>query len=164
MRAPNVWVELDPNLDCRNRTLLAVHAYWRGKCGDGRLPGRADIDPLDLAPHLGNLVLIDVERSPLRLRYRLIGTRITRAMDRDSTGKYYDEIYPESLLEAIYTSFRWMIDQRLPLRTHGRAFYPDRNFYEYETLNLPLASNGRDIDMVLGGLVFHAAEPPGTTG
>lgn len=158
MRAPNLWVDLDPGLNCRDATLLAIHRYWLGKRGDRKFPGRADIDPIDLAPHLGNVVLIDVERSPLRLRYRLIGTNITHVMNRDSTGRYYDEIYPEPLLRQIYASFQWMLDHGQPLRTFGEAFYPDKNFYHYETLNLPLAANGRDIDMVLGGLVFHPAE------
>lgn len=158
VRAPNLWVELDPHLACKDPTLLAIHRYWLDKRGDRLFPSRADIDPVDLAPHLGNLVLIDVEQEPLRLRYRLIGTSITRAMDRDSTGKYYDEIYAEPLLGQIYASFRWMIEHRRPLRTFGEAFYPDRNFYEYETLNLPLAADGRRIDMVLGGLVFHPVD------
>lgn len=157
MRALNLWVDLDPLLQCRDRTLLAIHDYWQGKRGGRTFPARADIDPVDLAPHLGCIVLIDVEQSPLRLRYRLVGTRITQAMGRDSTGRYYDEIYPPEILQGIYQSFRWMIDHRRPLRTHGEAFYPDRGFYEYETLNLPLAANGEDIDMVLGGLVFHGA-------
>lgn len=158
MRVPNLWVQLDPDLNCRDANLLAIHRYWLEKRGDRLFPSRADIDPLDLAPQLGNVVLIDVEQSPLRLRYRLIGTRITHVMNRDSTGKYYDALYPEPLLKAIYDSFRWMIEHRRPLRTYGEAFYPDKNFYAYEALNLPLAANGSDIDMVLGGLAFHAQD------
>lgn len=154
------WVELDPGLDCRDRTLLDVLEYWKGKCRDGALPRRADIDPLDLRRHLPNLILIDVEHDPLRLRYRLIGTRITQAMQRDSTGRYYGEIYAPEIVEAIHGSFRWIFANRRPLRTFGQAFYPDRNFYDYETLNLPLSSDGTVIDMVLGGLVFHMSTPP----
>ncbi len=160
MRAPNLWVDLDPGLKCRDESLLAIYRYWLDKRGDRTFPRREDIDPVDLAPYLGNVVLIDVEQKPLRLRYRLIGTRITQVMGRDSTGKYYDEIYPERLLRAIYVSFEWMIDHRRPLRTYGEAFYPDRNFYQYETLNLPLSSDGESIDMVLGGLVFHPGDTP----
>lgn len=161
LRAPNIWVDLDPGLNCRDRVLLALHRYWLRKRSDRTFPSRADIDPIELVEHLPNVVLIDVEREPLRLRYRLIGTAITQAMGRDSTGKYYDEIYPSEILEGIHQSFRWMIEHRLPLRTYGTAFYPSHDFYEYETLNLPLAANGEDIDMVLGGLVFHSVSGPG---
>lgn len=155
LETPNLWVGLDPDLQCRDRTLLAIHRYWSSKRAGRAFPSRADIDPLDLAPHLGNIVLVDVQQQPLRLRYRLIGTRVTSVMNRDSTGRFYDELYPEELLQQIYASFRWMIENRRPARTFGRAFYPDKHFYDYETLNLPLAGNGVDIDMVLGGLVFH---------
>lgn len=151
---PNLWVGIDAGLNCRNTQLLAIYRYWLDKRRDRSFPSRADIDPIDLAPHLGNIILIDVQQHPLRLRYRLIGTAITQVMRRDSTGRFYDEIYSRDLLEPIYESFRWMIANRSPMRTFGEAFYPDRNFYEYEALNLPLATNGEDIDMVLGGLVF----------
>lgn len=154
------WVEMDPELQCQDRTLLEIHTYWKGKCSDGMLPRRADVDPLDLRRHLANLILIDVEHDPLRLRYRLIGTRITEAMQRNSTGRYYDEIYDPEIVEDIYASFRWIFANRRPLRTFGQAFYPDRNFYSYETLNLPLSTDGTVIDMVLGGLVFHMSRPP----
>ena len=158
---PEFWVRMDPQLNCRDPELREILNYWDGKRGGRELPSRADIDPLELRRHLGNVILIDVEHAPFRLRYRLIGTRITALMGRDSTGKYYDEIYDPSLLSSIYRSFEWILEHRKPLRTHGEAFYADRNFYEYETLNLPLSSDGAVIDKVLGGLYFHSKEPPG---
>jgi hypothetical protein len=155
MSTPNFWVGMDRDLQCRDPSLLALHDYWQDKRSHRQIPSRKDIDPVELGPHLGNTILIDVENEPLRLRYRLIGTRITEVMGRDSTGKYYDEIYPVELLESIYDSFRWIIDNKAPLRTHGEAFYPDKNFYAYETLNLPLSDDGELVNMVFGGLVFH---------
>ena len=99
-----------------------------------------------------------VQSDPIEATLR---QRITDVMRRDSTGKFYDEIYAPELLEAIYRSFRWMFGNGQPLRTHGESFYPDRNFYTYEALNLPLSTDGETIDMVFGGLVFHPKIPPG---
>lgn len=152
---PEFWVRLDPDLDCQDPAAQGLLDYWTSKKRGDRLPGRKDIDPFELKPHLPNVILIDIEHDPLRLRYRLIGTNVTRAMDRDSTGKYYDEIYSQKLLSDIYRSFEWIFEHRRPLRTHGEAFYPDKNFYAYETLNMPMSSDGEIIDMVLGGLYFH---------
>lgn len=152
---PDFWVGLDPDLNFRDDKLSAIHQYWLEKRGSRRMPCRDDIDPVELRPHLGNVVLIDVEHNPLRLRYRLIGTRITAVMGRDSTGKYYDEIYSGQLLENIYESFRWIFENMKPLRTYGESFYPDRDYYIYETLNLPLSEDDETINMVLGYLVFH---------
>jgi len=156
MATPDMWVNVDPSLDFWDPRPKQLLAYWQAKCGARRMPRRADVDPLELKAHIGNLVLIEVE-FPLRLRYRLIGTNITMAMERDSTGKYYDEIYPPDLLASIYASFRWMLKNRAPLRTYGRAFYPDKNFYDYETLNLPLSEDDDVVSMVLGELVFHGS-------
>ncbi|MDP6344998.1 MAG: PAS domain-containing protein [Alphaproteobacteria bacterium] len=155
MTTPDFWVKTDPELNCRDPKLLEILDYWRRKRGDRAMPARRDIDPLDLRSQLGNLVLVDVEHQPLRLKYRLIGTKITQAMRRDFTGRYYDEVYPPELLESINDSFRWMFAHRLPLRSHGEAFYPDKNYYEYEALNMPLSEDGETINMVLGGLVFQ---------
>jgi len=156
----DLWVNLDPGMVCRDPLLLELHRYWESKKNGWKFPSRRDIDPAEIVPHLPNVFLIDVFHDPLRLRYRLLGTRITEVMRRDSTGKFYDEIYAPELLEAIYRSFRWMFEKGQPLRTHGESFYPDRNFYTYEALNLPLSTDGVTIDMVFGGLVFHPKIPP----
>ena len=152
---PPFWVGLDEKLDCQDPDAFRLLEYWQSKRSGDLLPGRKDVSPFELKSLLGNVVLIDVERKPLRLRYRLLGTNITRAMGRDSTGKYYDEIYSPELLSEILKSFQWIIENRQPLRTYGEAFYPDKNFYKYEALNLPLASDGENVDMILAGLYFH---------
>ncbi|WP_119422058.1 PAS domain-containing protein [Desertibaculum subflavum] len=156
---PALWAEMDPRLSVRDPRLLELRRYWDEIRGDRPMPRRADIRPEDIRTLLPNIVLIDVQPEPLRLRYRLIGTEITRTMQRDSTGKYYDEIYSPDLLAEIYRTFRQVIARKAPLRTFGTAFYPDKNYYSYETLNLPLSEDGTTINMVLGMLVFHLGAP-----
>lgn len=148
-------VGMDPELKCRHPRLLELLTYWESKRRGRPMPARADIRPAELVRHLPSLVLIDVQAEPLRLRYRLIGTAIVAAMQRDNTGRWYDEIYGPDLLENIYATFRWILEHRAPLRTFGEAFYPDRSFYDYEILNLPLSDNGRDVTIVLGELLFE---------
>ncbi len=154
---PDFWVGIDPELNFQSAKPLELVRYWQDKRGSRRMPARADIDPLELSDHMGNLILIDVEHAPLRLRYRLIGTNITTAMARDSTGRYYDEIYSPEIVRHVYGSFDWLFEHKAPLRTHGRAFYPDKNFYDYEALNLPLSNDGETVNMILGELVFRLA-------
>lgn len=154
------WVNTDPDLRCTDGRLYDLIDYWSDRRGGRLLPARADINPIDLPKLIGSLMLLDVEQNPLRLRYRLIGTTITTMMDRDSTGRYYDEMYEPDLLEAVYESFRWIIAERRPLRAHGDAFYPDKNCYWYEIVNLPLAADGETVDMMLCGLLFHGTDGP----
>lgn len=158
--SPNFWVDTDPGLCFRNSKPLELLRYWEDKRGTRPMPARTDIDPLELITHMGSLILIEVQHAPLRLRYRLIGTNITTVMERDATGKYYDELYSDELLPQIYDRFHWILAHKAPLRTHGRAYYPNKNFYEYETLNLPLSDDGETVNMVLGELVLQIASTP----
>src|SRR5262245_66067533 len=79
--------------DARLRRLLA---YWTERCAGRAMPTRADIDPLDFAYILGNVVLLGVERGPphesLRFRVRLQGTEIVQRLGFDLTGRALDEL------------------------------------------------------------------------
>ncbi len=88
-----MWLNLDPHLRFVEPRPLKLLDYWNAKRGTRAMPSRAEIVPTELGEHLANLVLIEVGHQPLRLRYRLIGTAITKAMECDNTGRYYDEIY-----------------------------------------------------------------------
>lgn len=144
----------DPELAFREPQLKALHEIWQGRCRGRRVPARADFDPIDLKTHLGNLFLIDVERTPLRFRVRLIGTRITTVVQRDVTGMYLDQIYAGKLFESLFEALSWVADARAPLRVHSRAGHPRNPFYLYEGLLLPLSADGETVNMVLGGLHF----------
>jgi len=76
----------------RSQRVHRLHKYWRSKAGaQGSVPRRSDIDPTELPDLLPNLMLVDVERNPLRFRYRLVGTRIVDFAYHDFTGMYLDE-------------------------------------------------------------------------
>ena len=76
----------------RSRRVQRLHEYWRSKAEmRGSVPQRRDIDPIELPDLLPNLMLLDVEPSPLRFRYRLVGTRIVDFSYDDFTGTYLDE-------------------------------------------------------------------------
>ncbi|HEX6118133.1 MAG TPA: PAS domain-containing protein [Dongiaceae bacterium] len=65
------------------------HGYWRGKlAAPNVLPLRTGFDPADLRELLPNLVIIHVEREPLRFRYRLVGTRVVEFNALEFTGRY----------------------------------------------------------------------------
>jgi len=150
----NHWLNLDPGLNFTDGRLVDLLRYWDGKRRDRRMPARSDIDPLELSSHLGRLVLVDVEYDPFRLRYRLIGTKVTETLDRDMTGRYFEEVYPADILADTVRSFEWMAENRKPLRLYGNAFYADKSMYDFEIVNLPLSEDGVRVNMVLGELIF----------
>src|SRR5690348_16042599 len=70
-----------------NKRFVDLKAYWDRKRGARAMPLPKDIAPLELREHLGSLILIDVLPGAVDFRMRLVGTIITAAYGRDSTGK-----------------------------------------------------------------------------
>ena len=69
------------------------HEYWRTKFSAGHaVPLRAGVDPTELRDLLPNIVIIEVERAPMRFRYRLVGTRVVDFNKLDFTGSYLGTI------------------------------------------------------------------------
>jgi PAS domain len=69
------------------------HEYWKARCSAAHtLPLRASVDPTDLRELLPNIVIIEVEQSPLRFRYRLVGTRVVEFNKLDFTGLYLGSV------------------------------------------------------------------------
>jgi hypothetical protein len=119
------------------------------------MPARADFDPLDLRAHLGHLLLVDVERAPLRFRYRLVGTTITEIIKRDVTGRYFEEIYTGRLLVDLIDAFSTVVETRAPLRIYSTTGHPRNDVYVYDCVLLPLSADGESVNMILGEMRFR---------
>ena len=157
-RVNEAGVSQDPSLGFERTELKDLVRIWKALCRDRLMPTRADINPFDLKAHLGDLFLVDVEREPQRFRYRLVGTRITHAVQRDATGKYFDDIYAGKLLEAWTAAHAWVVSERAPLRFFSRTGDPYTRVYAYEGLLLPLSADGETVNIVLGGMLFTPAK------
>ena len=135
--------------------------YWCSKAQPGRLPGRQAIDPIEIADLLPRIGLLDVVRDPegTMFRYRLLGTGITARAGRDVTGKRFDELYDGPYLERQLTLYREIADQGIPFES--KATFPlERDYIRYDRLVLPLASDGRAVDVIMFLLVFDNTVPP----
>jgi hypothetical protein len=54
--------------------LRTLHSYWQGKRRGDALPGRPDIDPLELRAYLGRIAIAELRGG--ELIYRLVGTEL----------------------------------------------------------------------------------------
>src|ERR1700732_1345054 len=73
--------------------LQRLYNYWAAKCGERKMPARADIDPIDMAFVLGNVILANVVAgTPLGFRIRLHGTTLAERVGYDLTGKMLDDM------------------------------------------------------------------------
>lgn len=138
--------------------IQAIFTYWQAIKPAGELPGRRHFDPLRIAPLLPFVWLLDVQREPFRLRYRLAGTRVVAGIGREVTGLWLDEAHPEAVSRPEYIDrYRQVVATGIPSWRRGRPYLAiHRNFDEIENIFLPMAADGMNVDMILAMTVFHS--------
>jgi hypothetical protein len=134
--------------------LRQIFAYWREKAANrGALPGRRDIDPVDLAGILPAISLIEVRRDGAnragRLRYRVVGSLHVEIMGHDATGEMIDLGSAEDgATAAAVATGRPVHEQRTFSPANGVAL-------TFESLICPLAADGKNVDMLLCAVAPH---------
>ena len=149
--------------DCNSKLLLGFDYWQKQHHPDGRLPGRQDIDPVDLRSILACLCLYDVQADPLRFRYRLIGTDAVAKIEEDFTGRWLDEVHPTFKSSDAYADFTGVSLRRQPLAYYRGPplFHTYKKYVTLERLLLPLARDGNTVDMMLAINVYHPASRAG---
>lgn len=134
--------------------LRFMYEYWSARRKDGLLPARRDIDILDLRPMVGQIHLLDTTtRDPARFVFRVygsVGSRLNQGYNYTNTaiGDYPSECYRKGLIE----DYGAVAFTGTPGYHHVVALL-DFIKYSYSRLILPLADDGRQVDMLLVGIV-----------
>lgn len=136
----------------------ALYEHWASlRPSADALPGRRDFDPMAVARLLPHVMLIDVEGRPPRFRYRLVGTRMVEALGAELTGQWLDEAHSQGgRYTPQFPAYERVALEGQPEWRRGKphfAGYIDK-CTEMERVFLPLAANGRDVDMILAIAVF----------
>lgn len=144
--------------DCSART-RDLFIYWQSVLPETGLPGRQHIDPADIMPLLPNVWLLDVQRAPLRFRYRLIGTRLAEFYGADHTGSWLDEVFPQFTGSETHSDCEVIVADGIPRWRRGKPHLSyEEDFDMLERIFLPLAANGTDVDMLFCLTVFFDTE------
>jgi len=137
-----------------------LFAYWASRRERGRLPCRASIHPGHFKHHLPTISLVDVRSDPLCYRLRLAGTALYSIYGREITGRTLEEIYNSAAADY----WRGELDQvvrerRAAVGVHNLGWRGAPHI-SILWIRLPLASNGTDVDMILGydRIIGHANE------
>jgi len=131
--------------------LAELLRYWESRREGDRLPARADIEPLDLRALLPHLLLLDVERvgDRLRFRFRVAGTAFTTLIGRDVTGLHVDELGPPDRVTPVEDGLAAIVRTGRPCFLAGRPTLHNDRFARVKRLGVPLATDGRAVDMIL---------------
>jgi len=155
-----------PSEDSLDREFIELLTYWRRKAPPDGLPGRQHVDPIELpARLLPNIVLLDVERhghAP-RFRFRLVGTALFGYFGREVTGARYEEAVTAYTTASVRRAMETVVAEGHPVYLETPVTAADSEFIRVKRLGLPLARDGRTVDMILG-MVVPVRRPPGHAG
>ena len=133
--------------------------YYLKKCGNRLFPSRSDLDPLDFPYALGDITLVNVHHNPLNFSFRLDGSHHVERFGFDLTGRSLDDFPYPDMRQSIFDSYKDVIDHREP-RRYFRDLESAGRWFRYETLLLPLSSDGTTIDMIVSVISFHDLQIP----
>lgn len=131
--------------------IVALYDYWRSKApAEGILPGRRHIDPLDIPKLLPHIWLVDVVDEPRRFRVRLLGTALVETGTPLRVGDFIiDRLLPEQRAASL-AELESVVQSREPLWYRGPLKLRHVTYvHEVERIFLPLAADGRHVDMLL---------------
>ena len=103
-----------------------------------------------LKRHLPTISLIDVTGEPLDYRLRLAGTGLYNVYGREITGRTLDDVYNTSAAEYWRAELDKVVEQRRPGVGVHNFGWRGASHLSILWLRLPLASDGVNVDMILG--------------
>jgi hypothetical protein len=145
------------NSAIRAKELQQLFDYWQRKRRDRMAPARADIVPTEIRLLLPRVFIVEIVGSPPRFRFRLAGTLVVDRFGEEITGRFLDELDLDERDREIVADYLKTAETRAPVCSRWSYVKHDGTPLRYERLLLPLSSDGRTVDMILGGA---AEEPP----
>jgi hypothetical protein len=135
-------------------TVMRAHqelfAYWSGLRRGGRLPGRLDVDPAGFKRLLPSVCLIDVQSDPRDYKVRLAGTGLYGVFGGEITGQRLSEIYTPTAAEYWRVELDKIVETGRPGVGYHNLAWRGAAQMTILWLRLPLAANGRNVNMLLG--------------
>jgi hypothetical protein len=140
--------------------LQRLYSDWDNWRGSRPFPTRQDFDPEDINYIIGRVNLVDVYYNPLRFRYRVFGTTLAQRLGIEMTGRFVDEYPAGEQREHVQRRYAQTIIVRQPTVVLHKRFSLDGWGHSYESIVLPLSTDGASIDMMLAGFAFRDPNSP----
>lgn len=135
-------------------TVLRAHeelfAYWSSLRRNGLLPARKDLDPVRMKRHLPTVTLTQVTHNPRDFRIRLAGTGLWSVYGGEISRKRLSDVYSASAADYWRRELDEVVETRRPRAGHHNMGWRGADHVTLLWLRLPLASDGRRVDLILG--------------
>jgi hypothetical protein len=127
------------------------------------LPVWNRLDPNDFAVPLENLALMQVTGQPGEPRFRIAfhGSRLAEAFGPDDcVGKCLDEILPPPYQASALSTYREVVDSKMPVYTVSDMRDPVGRIVHHERLLLPFTQGGAEVERILASIEPVSPEGP----
>jgi hypothetical protein len=141
--------ETEARIAASHPDIRAIVEYWRMKAGARRMPGRTDIDPVDIKAFLPRITLVDVVPDTRRFVYRLVGTEEVASRGSDPTGRSVVEAYFAASAEESLGYYEHVVQTGAPCCFRGNYRAPDGALEKQDVIFLPLSEDGETVNMIL---------------
>jgi PAS domain len=129
--------------------LAQAYAYWQSKRQGGTLPSRRNIDVLDLRTLMGWMHLVEVGgREPSDYTYRLLGSSVRMNHAPNANSFRLGDYAPGPYRDALFEDYSSVCFTGVPSYQQVVAMMSYIK-YSYSRLILPLAEDGRKVDMLM---------------
>ncbi len=113
------------------------------------MPGRRDIDPVEMKPWLAHLILVDVLAEEPRFVYRLVGTGEVAQRRRDPTGKPVSEAFFASEADQALAHYEHVVTSGNPFFWNSPYSTSTGRTAHDDILFLPLSDDGITVNMIM---------------
>ncbi len=136
--------------DLSDPMVLEILNYWYRKRADRLMPCPQDMDPVDFARHMPNLMMIQVDHAPFKLTYRLIGEEVAASHGANYRGRSVLDVDKErpnlgSVLQEVY---KIVALRRRPIGAGGNMEFLGRGHLAFEAAYMPLSFTGERTDRI----------------
>jgi|GEM_PF-1587302 hypothetical protein len=148
-----------------SHVLVTLLDYWSAHVGQDGVMARAALNPADIVSILPNVFIMDVVRdgahpqAGLRFGYRLVGTAIQEAMHSKVVGRTIDAVRDGPVLAHLNGLFTHSVQDHKAGYGISALVGEKSAISTYHRLSLPMSTDGRRVDQILGGLVASYENP-----
>lgn len=140
----------------RHPKLKSLYDFWLSLCGDDTPPMADDVEPVDLRPWMGNLVVIKVEAEPghdageggaTAYTYSFYSQNFAGKFGDDKAGQSVDML-PDGPRDIIRAEYDRVVREHIPVSRVYTADF-DGLTQTWERLVLPLFNMRGEVDKLL---------------
>jgi hypothetical protein len=141
--------------------LQAIAEHWQLVRADKTMPAWSDLSPSALSSHLKRLWAFNYDRATGDFTARLAGTRVMMGFGQSFRGTPLKDLHPPHVFQRCHANLTKAVSGPAIYWCGGHLFKVGNQVIKGERIVLPLASDGRHGDGVLGASDFQY---PATTG